>query len=81
VSHLVQILNTEEDKSNIQSLDGLAESAGTMFVSMTSLIVFGLYGLPNSPISLNNALMASSFGIKQVSPNLLSFDLDLDTGT
>ncbi|MDD9816714.1 MAG: hypothetical protein OXU61_01035 [Gammaproteobacteria bacterium] len=81
MSLLVQILNTEEDRSNIQSLDGLAESAGTMFVPMTSFVVFGLNGLPNSPISPNNALIASSFGINQVSPNLLSFDLDLDTGS
>jgi len=52
-----------------------------MFVPMTSFVVFGLNGLPNSPISPNNALIASSFGINQVSPNLLSFDLDLDTGS
>ena len=77
----VQIQLTEEDRDAIQSLGGLAESAETTFVSLTSFVVIGLNGLRNSPISPNTPLMASSFGVDQVSPSLRAFDLDLNTGT
>ena len=72
---------TPEDRNGILSLDGLAVSRSTTYLSMSSFVVVGLNLLYNEAISPDNSLLAAHYGEDFDPPNLLDFNIDLNSGT
>ena len=77
---VVKVTLTADDLVQIKSLTNLATGTFDTFVSITSSLVKDLSGQNVVAIPTTRALQVSQFNNDTVPPNLVSFDLDFNSG-
>ena len=68
------------DTKEIKRLIALAISNSSTFLSITSLAISDMAGNMVQQISYSSALQVSAYTADEISPTLVDFDLDLNTG-
>ena len=79
-SSVVKITLSEEDLDALKALTELATGVFNTYISITSALAADISGLPVIAIAPNSALQAAQFNNDTIRPNIVSFDLDLNTG-
>ena len=77
---VIMIILDEYDLNLLKSKTSLATSPENTYLSATSSLVFDMAGNPFTPIENTNALNASEVCRDEIPPELIDFDLDMDTG-
>ena len=79
-SSVVKITLSEEDLAALKALTELASGVFNTYISITSTLVADISGLPVIAIASNSALQVTQFNNDTIRPNIMTFDLDFNTG-
>ena len=78
-SSIIEVIIDLEDLNEIKRLDMLATDTSNTYISITSDLVTDMNGNPINTIPDNNALPVFTYIADMTSPELLEFDLDLNS--
>ena len=79
-SSVVKITLSEDDLAALKALTELATGVFNTYISITSTLAADLSGQPVIAIASTSALQVTQFNNDTVRPNIVAFDLDLNTG-
>ena len=74
------VVELNEDANLLKAMSLLATSTHNTYLSFSQMLIQDLFGNPIVQIDQSSAIAVSSYTPDSVSPEVVSFDLDLDTG-